>query len=362
MERLDFEVEGFEALRNEFRHVLDLLGGMENLHYASGNSNRINAEGAYTNGVLNLYNINLSSYAGQESFLDNIKAAGAKVYEWIKALLTSIKNFFTGKGTKGAEEATNDAIKTIDKLDAEVLIKEIVANVDNPEKTLIVPSKEVMEAWEEKGKEVEDSFMAMANKIQEDRVAAAEAAAVKEAAAKLVRDEELRELMKDDIDKVTAHVRDLAVHYLDGVADKYAGLTSLNESRSGDPLGQLGLTNIDSLSSEARKLAEKGDGVSSDKLRALLIQIKKMRTDVIALNLKTVSALNKINEDNKNVTGDDGNKELKVMAHIQKVLAEIGNSYNQFMIEADLRLAGAVNKMASKAHNKIVAEARKVTR
>lgn len=98
---MEFEhLSGMEELKYEFNNTYNLAAGLEALIAAGPAASYEGFEAQYAHTVLTIDGADMS---GQEGFLDSIKRGAAKVYEWIRDLIRSIRNWFTG-GTKAKYE------------------------------------------------------------------------------------------------------------------------------------------------------------------------------------------------------------------------------------------------------------------
>lgn len=87
---------------SDIEHFSNIVSGCEALTNGNGNS----PDGVYALTVLKLHANDAGLYAGQEGFVENIKAAAGNIGEWIKKLISAIKQWLTGvrKETKEVEE------------------------------------------------------------------------------------------------------------------------------------------------------------------------------------------------------------------------------------------------------------------
>lgn len=107
----------------EVEHFTTMLSGCESIN--SGHA--LTPDGRYAFAVLKLHAVDFGSVAGQEGFLDNVKAAAGKSGEWLKKLIAAIKSWLTGsKKTTGDEEKANNAAKS--------KINEAVSKADSEKK------------------------------------------------------------------------------------------------------------------------------------------------------------------------------------------------------------------------------------
>ncbi|QYN80126.1 hypothetical protein PQD71_gp200 [Kosakonia phage Kc263] len=365
MERVNFEVEGFEALRGEVNHVLNILAGMENLREAGGDKYWINEEGAYTNGVMNLYNIDLGSYAGQESFLDHIKAAGNKIYEWIKALIISIKNFFTGKPSKGADAAASDAIELAKKLEPRLVVKEITDNIAQPAKLVKEVPKLTQEIVVQKNDEAnvhqitfEDTAKAFIRELEES-TKAEEKKRLEEEAKKKAATAEFLEAVKVNVDKINDDVCDIAFHYLHNNSEEYEALDRLMRLRPSKIGSEFGFVNFEKELSGSQALEKSLRQLKVEKLGVTLQSINQARGAAKKQSLDVADTLNKLNEKYKNSDDSAHGKDLKFLASIQKSLVDISTNYDKIFIEADITIVKNLNQLTNKAHREILNEVRK---
>lgn len=96
---------------SDVEHYATIISGCESL--TSGNSKSPDAVYAFT--VLQLHANDAGLVAGQEGFMDSIKAGAGNIKEWIKKLIQAIRDYFKSKEGKGsAEEA--EVIKKVGKV------------------------------------------------------------------------------------------------------------------------------------------------------------------------------------------------------------------------------------------------------
>lgn len=84
---------------SDIEHFGNIVDGCESIN----NNNHNSPNARYTFAVLKLHAVDMGSIAGQEGFLDGVKAGAAKTAEWIKKLFEAIKKWFSDvfKSTKG---------------------------------------------------------------------------------------------------------------------------------------------------------------------------------------------------------------------------------------------------------------------
>jgi len=84
---------------SDVEHFSNMVAGCESINAGKPNSE----EGRYARSVLRLYTADFGAVAGQEGFLENIKAGAQKTGEFIKKLFEAIKKWFSEvfKTTKG---------------------------------------------------------------------------------------------------------------------------------------------------------------------------------------------------------------------------------------------------------------------
>lgn len=97
MERSFASLAGFE-------HEAELVTGYDDLVSHHEHQTPKTPEAVYTETVLKLEAGTYGIIDGQEGFLDNIKRGATKVYEWIKQLIKSIRDWFFGKSQKDMTE------------------------------------------------------------------------------------------------------------------------------------------------------------------------------------------------------------------------------------------------------------------
>lgn len=85
---------------SDVEHYATIISGCEAL--TSGNTKSPDAVYAFT--VLQLHASDTGLVAGQEGFMDSIKAGAGNIKEWIKKLIQAIRNYFKSKEGKGSAE------------------------------------------------------------------------------------------------------------------------------------------------------------------------------------------------------------------------------------------------------------------
>lgn len=85
---------------SDVEHYATIISGCEDL--TSGNVKSPDAVYAFT--VLQLHAGDAGLVAGQEGFMDSIKAGAKNVKEWIKKLIQAIRDYFKSKEGKGSAE------------------------------------------------------------------------------------------------------------------------------------------------------------------------------------------------------------------------------------------------------------------
>lgn len=100
---------------SDVEHFAEIITGCE----AINNGNRTSPEARYAFAVLKLQATDFGAHAGQEGFLDNVKAGAKATGEFIKKLFEAIKKWFADvfKSTKGK---LNSFMKTGDDKQKEV--------------------------------------------------------------------------------------------------------------------------------------------------------------------------------------------------------------------------------------------------
>lgn len=107
---MEFEQHsGMEALHAEFENTYNLAAGMEAITATGPAISYDGCEAHYAHTVLVLNDIDVS---GQEGFLDGVKKGAAKVYQWIKDLIKTIRGWFTG-GSKAQYEKDKKEINDV---------------------------------------------------------------------------------------------------------------------------------------------------------------------------------------------------------------------------------------------------------
>lgn len=118
-------------------HEAELLNGYVDLVDSNGDKELKTPEAIYTETVLKLDGETYGIVDGQEGFLDNIKRGATKVYEWIKALIKSIKEWLFGKPKQEVAKVEKEFVNVATELDAimaepeKVIQGEVISTVMN---------------------------------------------------------------------------------------------------------------------------------------------------------------------------------------------------------------------------------------
>jgi len=112
-----------------FEHEDTLLTGYGELIDCVEGNLPLTPDAAYVDTVLKLDEEDYLNVDGNEGFLDSIKRGSIKVYEWIKQLLKSIKEWLFGKNKKDYEEAKKNVQKDVEW---EKLLSDTVSLSSNP--------------------------------------------------------------------------------------------------------------------------------------------------------------------------------------------------------------------------------------
>lgn len=103
-------------------HLGDMLVGYGELVESTDSYDNPSANGHYAHGVLQMDST--TRLSGMESFLDSVKRGADKVYEWIKQLIKTIKEWLFGKSKKDievAKKALPEKVKYFDDLDKNIV-------------------------------------------------------------------------------------------------------------------------------------------------------------------------------------------------------------------------------------------------
>lgn len=98
-------VAGMESIQHEFDQAYHLAAGFESI-VAAGPSGSV--DGVESTYAMTVFTLNDISFDGQEGFLDSVKKGARKVYEWIKDLIKTIRNWFNGSNKAEYEKAKNE--------------------------------------------------------------------------------------------------------------------------------------------------------------------------------------------------------------------------------------------------------------
>lgn len=126
--------EDFKELGSELVSVCSLTNGMNELAFREDVTAELTADAVFANTVLVLNDVDLPSLAGQEGFWDGVRKGATKVYEWIKQLIRTFKEWFNGKSKRQYEDAKKNLEKDgVDINEAvKVLVMEKVKSTPSP--------------------------------------------------------------------------------------------------------------------------------------------------------------------------------------------------------------------------------------
>lgn len=116
-------VENYTELNSEFDHTCAITTGMVELVESIEKETELTPDACFANAVLVLNDVDLPSMAGQESFWDGVKKGATKVYEWIKQLIRTFRDWFNGKSKREYEDAKKNLSK--DGVDIEDKVVEL---------------------------------------------------------------------------------------------------------------------------------------------------------------------------------------------------------------------------------------------
>lgn len=186
-------IENYGDLNSEFDHTCAITTGMVELVESIEKETELTPNACFANTVLVLNDVDLPSLAGQEGFWDGVKKGTTKVYEWIKQLIRTFRDWFNGKTKRRYEEAEKnlekDGVDIDDKIaelakafvmnttptivPKEVVIPStapIMRRVENADlKVIVAKFKEEMEVKEEAGdikSDVDTAYEAIAAKMK----------------------------------------------------------------------------------------------------------------------------------------------------------------------------------------------------
>lgn len=85
------------TLDQDLDHYITIISGCESVQQSINHGVKLDYNGRYAQSVLKLHAQDNGHVDGTEGFLDFIKRGASNIYEWIKKLILTIRNWFRGK-------------------------------------------------------------------------------------------------------------------------------------------------------------------------------------------------------------------------------------------------------------------------
>ncbi|QGH72070.1 putative virion structural protein [Klebsiella phage N1M2] len=305
-------ITGFESLESEFEHTCAITNGLAELAKESVGDNELSGDAVYADTVLKLHGIDLVEVEGQESFLDNVKKGGQKVYEWIKNLLRAIRDWINGdtarQFTKAKKSLEGDVVNRQVKQLATKGIDGLATDGSNHEIIRIIRRLSSSDK------------MIINQKIKE-------VALTDEAEARH------EEIQSETIERISGTVK----RQLAGVAGH------IKEIKRIDPNGET-LTSLNT-SIEAIEKAAKVDRLEADFTGTKVSNLTMATRDLIdaagdmqSILASATVALDKLNEANKDTVDEGKRRSLSRAVAVDKELGAIAARYRDAVITLDSQL------------------------
>lgn len=351
-------MEQYSSVISDFNHTAKMLSGFESLVVEVEEKTQLSPESRYVDSVMKLYDIDLETLAGSEGFLDSVKKGARKVYEWIKDLITKIRDFFfRGKRRKAADVVAADLGKSISKLNTLLVLEKAEEKAEGKASTLV---NNFSDLDEEQTKKIQETIESQ-RRIREARarISVDEKGFISDAIKEVVNDEDIKEKVTITLDKTANRIYYTAESSIKQV------LTNLKNIERVDPEGKsiaaLGLKSAFNTGSEI-KLVEKimgdVDVANVDNITSLATRVVQARTKALNVLELATKGLEKANE----TVNDDPQNELKdILSRMMTIvgnLTDIANAYDIAVINMDSQLIRGLEAATDKVVKVAISKAK----
>lgn len=323
---MEHEVE-FTELNNELEHVCALANGMSELAMREDVTKELTPDGVFANSVLVLNDVDLPSLAGQEGFWDGVKKGATKVYEWIKQLIRTFRDWFNGKSKRDYEEAKKNISK--DGVDIEDKVTEMAKafvmqspSVNLPKEFVIPKSAPIMRRLDS------SDVKTVIGKFKEEMVAKEDSGAIKNA-----------------LDEAYAAIISKLSNGVNVIANQIDELKRIDGT--GETQKLLGITvdfNADWLMFDSMKNWTAGDNAIKD-LEAVAKSLILASENAQKSAAQAAVTVERMNEKAKGNPDSEMQSQLARAVSVMKVITEIASRYRDLVITMDSAILRAGAKI-----------------
>lgn len=313
---MEHEVE-FKELNSELEHVCALANGMSELALREDVTKELTPDGVFANSVLVLNDVDLPSLAGQEGFWDGVKKGATKVYEWIKQLIRTFKDWFNGLSKRKYDDAATRLEKS--GIEMEAKIQEFAKSIVIPTAVVNVPKEFSIPASAPIMRRIDaPDVKTIINKFREEMVAQEEAGAF---------ESEINKTYEAIAARIKAHIS--------AINTQFAELKRIDPN--GETQGRLHIyKGMDNAFGSI--VAIDNWPATGDDTRKLDAMIKALLTDSkIAQSsaARATSEVEKMNEKAKGNPDQEVQSELARAVSVMKIVTEIAARYRDLVITID---------------------------
>ncbi|EBY9763905.1 hypothetical protein D5W64_12400 [Salmonella enterica subsp. enterica serovar Saintpaul] len=319
--------EDFKELNNELVSVCSLTNGMNELAFREDVTAELTPDAVYANTVLVLNDVDLPSLAGQEGFWDGVKKGATKVYEWIKQLIRTFRDWFNGKSKREYEEAKKNLSK--DGVDIEDKVVELAkvfvmqsSSVNVPKESAIPKTAPIMRRLDS------TDVKTIVTKFKEEMVAKEDSGAISDAA---------NEAYAAIISKLSNGVNQIA-----NQIDELKRIDGTAETQK-----LLGLSvdfNADWLMFDSMKNWKAGDNAVKD-LEAVSKSLVLASENAQKASAQAAVTVERMNEKAKGDPDSEVQSKLARAVSVMKVVTEIAARYRDLVITMDSATLRAASKI-----------------
>ncbi|QBZ70618.1 hypothetical protein pETSU_037 [Edwardsiella phage pEt-SU] len=99
---------------DDVQHYATIIAGCENINKRLEGGSKLSQDGRYAQTVLTLHAGDAGFVAGTEGFMDSIKRGATNIYEWIKKMISAIRDWFRGNKVDKEAERLDQLSKQFD--------------------------------------------------------------------------------------------------------------------------------------------------------------------------------------------------------------------------------------------------------
>lgn len=325
-------IESYNELNSEFDNTCSITNGMVELVESINKETEMTPNACFANTVLVLDDVDLPSLAGQESFWDGVKKGTTKVYEWIKQLIKTFREWFNGKSKRQYDEASKRVEKDFGDTEKvmEAAIKIIMTDAPRPVKD-VTPA-------------VQPKYTAMLRRLD-----GPDAVKVKEKFKEVILEAEEAGKIDKSLDEAFEAIYSKVKNSLSAIATQIKELDRIDETREASK--SIGVsTSFSSDISTIDSFIANTTTLSSDKrLKGLAKSIVTNANIAQTMSARAAVEVEKMN--NKAMGNPDQGVQSKLSraVSVMKIVTEIAARYRDLVIDMDTAMLRAGGKIADTA-------------